>query len=587
MKRKAIITIFAACALLLSGCAQNNGGAAASTTTTAATTTAAAAETTTTTTAAPETAEAPAPDLTGHTRLFRGYIAEDCTDGYLLSAPDDNAAKVIDDLTVCTIVDIYSCDADGWYLAELGGEYVGYIRQKNIKEWPHKLPFGDPLFGGYVAAEGSMKLYSDADENSEVIREIPSGTQIEVYESDFDGWYMTSIAKGDGSSDYDTGYFKAELVAPIPPYDMDQNSGEANEYGFYPLPDPPASSISVKSLAGTWNSSDTTLTITEGSDLYNGSFIASSQTDTVEGTIRLEYALNPDDTRTFWYTFYKNDGTLWNAFGASGEVPLNDISAGQSGEPHFIRSHEPELADIVGVWNETDVLDSRTLTVKTDGTYELEYRGGGVSTGTIKLEYEEYENGQKVAWFNFYEEDGNLWEGFHPSDTYPQSDLYAGQQGVPHFVRSEFETTAKRLMDDLSAIMGAVAGGGGIELDVNDIMSDQPEGRQFVKVIDNRFGEPSEGLDSWIGNVCTGELRDNLIKESKEMFMAKDGSLYVDISKPRGYLIFPTHLGVEISDLTETSFTATTRDFSDMNGYGKAYFVKEGDQWLISGFDFI
>ena len=584
MKRKTIVTIFAACALLLSGCAQNNGGAAASATTTEAATPAAE---TTTTTAAPETAAAPAPDLTGQTRLFRGYIAEDSVVGWLLSAPDDNAAKVVDDLTVCTIVDIYTCDAEGWYLAELAGENVGYIRQEYIKEWPHKLPFGDPLFGGYVAGDGAMKLYSDADENSEVIREIPGGTQIDVYESDFDGWYMTSIARADGSTDYDTGYFRSELVAPIPAYDMDDTSGSANEYGFYPLPEPPASGASVASLAGTWHCDSTKLTIVSGSDLYNGTFIAVSTEGTVEGSIRLEYMLNPDNTKTFWYTFYKNDGTLWNAFGVSGDLPLNDLYAGQSGDPHFTREREPEITDIVGVWNEADVLDSRTLTVNADSTYKLEYKGGGTATGTIKLEYEEYENGQKVPWFIFYGEDGKIWEGFHPSENYPQTDLYAGQDGTVHFVRSEYEVTAKKLMDDLSTIMGAVAGGGAIEIDENALMSDQPEGRKFVKVIDNRFGDPSEGLDSWISNVCTGELRDSLIKASKEMFMAKDGSLYVDISQPRGYLIFPTNLGVDISDLTETSFTATTRDFSDMNGYGKAYFVKEGGQWLIKAIEFI
>ncbi len=43
------------------------------------------------------------------------------------------------------------------------------------------------LFGGYVASDSAIQLYSEPDENSDVIREIERGTQIDIYECDAEG----------------------------------------------------------------------------------------------------------------------------------------------------------------------------------------------------------------------------------------------------------------------------------------------------------------------------------------------------------------------------------------------------------------
>lgn len=440
MKKKTAISLFAACALLLSGCAQN-GGNAASTTTTAQTSAAAstsAAETTTTAAATEATTTAvsyPKADISTQTRLFRGYVETDKAAEYLFVAPDESSEQ-LSELTYGMILEIYTCDHDGWYVAELGGETVGYVKADIIRKYPHTYPFGDPLFGGYVASDSAIKLYGEADESSDVLREIDSGTQIEIYECETEGWYMTAIAKADGTDEYDVGYVKAENIAEISAFDMDGSEGEPNEYGFYPFPDPPASSISVASLSGTWYDENSVIVIKEGSDLYNGTFLLTDSTGTSEGYIKLEYALNPDDTKTFWFTFYKNDGTLWNAFGATGDIPLNDLYAGQSGEPHLVRRVEAYITDIVGVWNEADVLDSRTLTVNEDGTFKLEYRGGGTLSGTVKIEYEDHPDGSQTAWFIFYEEDGKMWDGFQRTNEEIMNDLYSGHTGEPHFVRA-------------------------------------------------------------------------------------------------------------------------------------------------------
>lgn len=76
------------------------------------------------------------------------------------------------------------------------------------------------------------------------------------------------------------------------------------------------------------------------------------------------------------------------------------------------------------------------MTVNEYGTFKLEYRGGGALYGTVKIEYEENPDGSQTPWFNFYEEDGKMWEGFQRTDSPVMNDIYAGHSGEPHFVRA-------------------------------------------------------------------------------------------------------------------------------------------------------
>lgn len=556
MKKQTLIITAALLTLCMAGCAQQNTKPAETTTETTTAAAAAAPETTTTTTAAtttaaPEPAISPKEDLEKQEHLFRGYVDSSSSEPEQLSkAPSDDAEK-FDELTYGTIMEIYTCDTDGWYLAVLGGDTVGYIKADLIKEWPHTLPFGERLFGGYINSEEPVDLLSDADESSESIRKILPGTQIDVYESDYEGWYMTEFAND--SDGFDIGFIKAEYIAEIPAYDEGAyeprvsdiagswiyeerdagnteeyvgrpvgyytitedgrfsyttdgtsftngtinvvyeqysdgsmvpwfmfytesgesfmgchpagedgclyigNAGESrlvpdngnaiggtdnfsvpNEYGFYEYKNPPASSVSVASLSGTWciegNPSEV-LSISRTDDIYKGTFKFEGSS-TATGVIKLEYLLNPDNTQTFWFTFYTVDGQLWNGFSVTGDVPLNDLYSGQDGAIHFVRIGDADIYNIAGVWYEADVLDSRTLTINEDGSYTLAYRGGGAAYGTVKIEYEEHPDGSLTAWYNLYEDDGKLFAGFQKTDEFPQDNLYSGHDGEMHFERA-------------------------------------------------------------------------------------------------------------------------------------------------------
>ena len=55
------------------------------------------------------------------------------------------------------------------------------------------------------------------------------------------------------------------------------------------------------------------------------------------GDIRAEYSENPDGSQSLWYNFYDNGGDFWEGFQIPDESPINDLYAGNGGEPHFVR----------------------------------------------------------------------------------------------------------------------------------------------------------------------------------------------------------------------------------------------------------
>ncbi|MBE6098783.1 MAG: hypothetical protein E7197_01880 [Anaerovibrio sp.] len=99
---------------------------------------------------------------------------------------------------------------------------------------------------------------------------------------------------------------------------------------------------------------------------------------------------------------------------------------------------DSSIQGIVGTWFEDGVLDPRTLTIKADGTYELAYKGGGKAYGTIRVTAEPHPDGTSSLWYIFDENDGKNWAGFAKNDDGSlQNDLWSGQDGKMHFIRSQ------------------------------------------------------------------------------------------------------------------------------------------------------
>ena len=113
---------------------------------------------------------------------------------------------------------------------------------------------------------------------------------------------------------------------------------EPNDYGFYEVKNAPASGVSVKALSGTWENADkpNQYLYIKGDDIYSGTFrLGDTTTTESEGVIKLEYGITLSGTKEFWYNLYDKNGKFVMGFSVTGELPLTDLYAGQSGSPHF------------------------------------------------------------------------------------------------------------------------------------------------------------------------------------------------------------------------------------------------------------
>ncbi len=70
---------------------------------------------------------------------------------------------------------------------------------------------------------------------------------------------------------------------------------------------------------------------------------------------------------------------------------------------------------VIGTWYEENALDSRTLTIDADGSYELAFRGGGKECGKIEIEIQDLDGTHSNTWYCFFKADGSKWEDFRLS----------------------------------------------------------------------------------------------------------------------------------------------------------------------------
>lgn len=289
--------------------------------------------------------------------------------------------------------------------------------------------------------------------------------------------------------------FVAEIGGKVIPAE------KPNKYGFYTVKDAAPTGVSVKALEGEWSNvnRDNQLLTFSRCDILSGSFTLNESGSIRKGTVKTEYSLTPDNNKEYWYNLYNEDGSFFMGFGITGELPLDDLYAGQSGDPHFRRcsaettttkaaatttkgtstttkatttkaaatttkatsttaaagKEQPDpsgfyevknappsgvsIDALTGTWVNADNND-QYLFIRGEGLYSGNYRMGDLidteSEGIIRLEYSLTPDGTKEYWYNLYDKDGKFVMGFGVTGDLPLYDLFAGQSGSPHFKRS-------------------------------------------------------------------------------------------------------------------------------------------------------
>lgn len=142
---------------------------------------------------------------------------------------------------------------------------------------------------------------------------------------------------------------------------------------------------------------------------------------------------------------------------------------------------------------------------------------------------------------------------------------------------AELEQIAIRKMNALTKINGYVSGK--IGSDENDIIADK-YGADLIRVNEPGINSIAD-IEAVINDTCTGKLKEDLLMSVNNLFAERDGKLYF-YRTAHGFYIYLTEGGVKLSNVTENSFTAETVDSSELDGRGKAVFVRDGDNWLIT-----
>lgn len=269
--------------------------------------------------------------------------------------------------------------------------------------------------------------------------------------------------------------------------------------------------------------------------------------------------------------------------------PATDYSSVNSAA----KEHIPTVLELAGTWiDDSNTDDTLWILPETDpyrGLFIHTAADGTVERGTLEFEVSANENGELMNIYEFKTIDGKPWNvlvlsgeiGNELKGDRNYQRMLAGNAG-----EAPSEQTAAEKMNALSVIMGCMAGGSTVLLDVNDDpVLDENGNYLSVKVNDPRFANTA-GFEEYISLTCTGELKDSLIELSKERCTDRNGSLYIDVTHASGFPIFPLSEGVVISDLTDDSFTATTVGADAMNGQGRAKFVRNGNVWFIESYEF-
>jgi hypothetical protein len=242
--------------------------------------------------------------------------------------------------------------------------------------------------------------------------------------------------------------------------------------------------------------------------------------------------------------------------------------------------------DLVGEWSMPGSFGTRnnTLTVRKDGSVIMRYAAGGTRFGKVRIDPEEHPDGSVSYWYAFCDNEAEPWISF-ACDAQPVDRISSGQDGEMQFVRISLADVAVEKMNNLTFLMKSMSGGGGdLATDPNRTVTDG--NRTFTLVTDDRFAISSLGkiaFERLLEETVTGDAFTHWKGMLDDSFRE---DAYILTSGAHGFYTFETAHGVTLSDQTDSSFTATTNDTSQLDGTGVAYFVFDGVNWTIERYEF-
>lgn len=247
--------------------------------------------------------------------------------------------------------------------------------------------------------------------------------------------------------------------------------------------------------------------------------------------------------------------------------------------------------DLVGEWAMPGTFGTRnnSLTVRKDGTAIMRYAAGGTRSGKVRIDTEAHPDGSESYWYSLCDADNAAWISF-ACDKQPVNQISSGQDGELQFVRITLEDVAAEKMNNLTFLMKSMSGSGGdLATNANETMT--ADGQTYTLVTDERFAINSLGkaaFERLLEETVTGAeyTRWKGILDESFRVSEPDGLSYILTSNAHGYQSFETGSGVTITDQTDTSFTATTKDANQIDGRGVAHFVFDGINWTIESYEF-
>ena len=130
-----------------------------------------------------------------------------------------------------------------------------------------------------------------------------------------------------------------------------------------------------------------------------------------------------------------------------------------------------------------------------------------------------------------------------------------------------------------------------VRKDGTAIMRYAAGGQTYTLMTDTRFSINSLSkiaFEKLLEETVTGSeyTRLKAVLDDSIRISEEDNQTYVLTSGSHGYHTFETGSGVTLSEQTDSSFTATTKDANQLDGCGTAHFVFDGTNWTIESYAF-